>query len=134
MKKTIILAVMAVALGGNTWAGSKFWSFDDLPLNASPAGWKTMSATTSGAPQVTGDGKPTVEYLVVKNATGPGARADNRIVRVDDTKTTDYGAGHHLWTEAVAFTDGTIECHIMADRDCRTVSMIFRGCRWSLLR
>jgi len=115
MKIIALLPAAALFFAASAGAGSTNWTFDNLPLNASPAGWKTMSATTSGAPKVTSDGRPTVEYLVVKNASVPGADADNRIVRVDDTQTTDYGAGHHLWTDAASFLDGTIECFIMAE-------------------
>ena len=115
MSRVFALTGALLFLGSGVFAGSKTWNFDKMPLDASPAGWKTMSATTSGAARVTGDGAPAVKYLVVKDATVPGARAKNRIVRVDDTKSPDYNAGHHLWTDAVPFSDGTIVCHIMAE-------------------
>lgn len=50
-----------------------------------------MSATTSGAPEVTGAGRPTVEYRAIAH----GA-AGNRVLRVDNTKTS---------REYVNFTD-----------------------------
>jgi hypothetical protein len=114
MKSVHLIVALATSLAA-VGAESRHWTFDDLPLNATPPGWKTMTATTSGAPLVTGDGRPTVEYRVVANTGVPGAVAANRVVRVDNTKTTDYGAGHHLWTDALAFRDGTIECLIMAE-------------------
>lgn len=105
----LISACTAVA------AEPRLWTFDDLPLDAPPPGWRSMTATTSGAPRVLGDGRPTVDFRVVLRDGVPGTGAGNRVVRVDTTKTSDYGAGHHLWTDAIAVRDGSIECLILAE-------------------
>lgn len=115
MRKQLAFSFPLLFAGSILVAGSITWDFDSTPLNTSPAGWKTTSAATSGAPVVVGDGAATVKYLAVVDATAPAAGPNNRVIRLDNTKTAEYGAGHHLWTDGPSLADGTIECDIKAE-------------------
>ena len=101
MSKYLFGVCIACLLSGTVAAGTKTWTFDEVAIGSVPTGWKceTMNKTNS-----------LVTISVAADATAPGAKAGNRVLKVANYDPgAAYADCHLCWTTNIAFEDGTIE-------------------------